>query len=86
MAAPGFCLASPVYSLYNTGSLHLPCQGDNQGLHKGWGFICSIGTERDVWDLHHARTWALSGRNVGNTREARTETVAEEIPAKQPRS
>lgn len=32
-----------------------PWQGDSWGLHRGWGFICSTGSERGIW----AETWAV---------------------------
>ena len=72
MPAPGFVLPPLFIARITRGPCTLlsPLRGDSRGLHKGWGFICSTGTERGIWDLHHAHAWALSGRNVGSARES----------------
>lgn len=73
MAAPRLVLL-PLFTAC-TAQGPVPVMGGWLGSAQG----LELGTELGIWSLPHAGFWALLGRNVGNARESRTETVVGEI-------
>lgn len=84
MAAPRLVLSLLFTACTAQGPSHgpVPITRGQPGSAQGLG----VGTERGIWALSPAGSWALLGKNVGNACESRTETVVGEILQKQPRS
>lgn len=69
MAAPGFCLASPVYSLYTQGPCICPVKGTTRVCTRAGGLFAALGPSGKFGicimlapGLSQAETWATHAR------------------------